>query len=108
MSSPWEWPLLERGMRMNAWGVDDTRMYLLGNPVVWWGGIAALLAWGVALVTVDIVRQRAASVGLPPPAIGAQRRGVDGAGPLLVADGRRMRAGRRQGGVHGGQRRGRG
>jgi dolichyl-phosphate-mannose-protein mannosyltransferase len=53
-SSPTEWPLLYRGLRLNAWLDDHPRVFLLGNPIVWWCGFAALmiysLVWAMLLV----------------------------------------------------------
>lgn len=33
-SSWWEWPTLHRGLRMNGWGPQTTRYYLLGHPLL--------------------------------------------------------------------------
>lgn len=50
-SKPLEWPWMWNGLRMNGWGADQDKYYLIGNPVVWWGSTAALhvavglLAW---------------------------------------------------------------
>lgn len=32
----WEWPILNTGLRMCGWGDDDTKFFLMGNPVVTW------------------------------------------------------------------------
>lgn len=32
----WEWPILHSGLRMCSWSVDDTKYFLIGNPVVTW------------------------------------------------------------------------
>jgi len=42
-SNPSEWPLLIKGLRMCGWGDDVFKVYLIGNPFVWWLGAAALL-----------------------------------------------------------------
>ncbi|EPZ35059.1 MIR motif domain-containing protein [Rozella allomycis CSF55] len=42
-SSPYEWPLLLRGLRMASWKDEAVKFYLIGNPVVWWGGFVSLL-----------------------------------------------------------------
>ena len=43
-SNPSEWPLLLRGLRMCGWGDDVIKVYLLGNPIIWWSGFAAIIA----------------------------------------------------------------
>ena len=53
-SNPLEWPFLWSGMRMNGWGADQDKYYLVGNPVIWWGSSfsigasVVLLAWYLA------------------------------------------------------------
>ncbi|KAI5950385.1 PMT6 [Candida theae] len=32
----WEWPILNTGLRMCGWGDEDTKYFLIGNPVVTW------------------------------------------------------------------------
>lgn len=50
-SKPLEWPYMYNGLRMNGWGADQDKYYLIGNPVIWWGSttslgvMAAVLAW---------------------------------------------------------------
>merc|ERR1712241_742581 len=41
-SKPWEWPINLRGQWFSA-GDDKTRIFLLGNPVIWWANIVFLL-----------------------------------------------------------------
>merc|ERR1719323_2149284 len=41
-SRPWEWPINLRGQWFSA-GDDKQRIFLLGNPVIWWGNIVFLL-----------------------------------------------------------------
>ena len=46
ISAPTEWPLLFRGLRMNGpWEDRTPRVYLLGNPFVWWGSFFALVLY---------------------------------------------------------------
>ena len=78
-SHPYEWPLLFRGLRMNAWGINDMRMYLLGNPAVWLGGAASLVLWLALLVGADVRRQRL----LAPTPLPADQHV-----PLLLSQGR--------------------
>ncbi|KAI9618100.1 hypothetical protein H4Q26_012443 [Puccinia striiformis f. sp. tritici PST-130] len=35
-STPFEWPFLYTGMRMNAWIDQGIKFYLIGNPLTWW------------------------------------------------------------------------
>ena len=46
-SKPTDWPLLHLGLRMCGWGDDMIKFYLLGTPVIWWGGTVSL---GLSLV----------------------------------------------------------
>lgn len=52
-SKPLEWPWMWRGMRMNGWGADQDKYYLIGNPFVWWGStlsvhiVVGLVVWYV-------------------------------------------------------------
>ncbi|KAG5422083.1 PMT6 [Candida metapsilosis] len=39
----WEWPILNTGLRMCGWGDDDTKYFLMGNPVVTWLSNVGLL-----------------------------------------------------------------
>jgi dolichyl-phosphate-mannose-protein mannosyltransferase len=49
-SQPLDWPLLHLGLRMCGWGDNQVKYYLIGNPVVWWGGTASLVLGVVGLV----------------------------------------------------------
>lgn len=46
-SEPSEWPLLYKGLRMCGWDDEKYKVYLIGNPVVWWGGTASLMAYSL-------------------------------------------------------------
>lgn len=41
-SKPLQWPFASVGLRMCGWGDQQHKVYLLGNPVVWWTGAVAL------------------------------------------------------------------
>jgi dolichyl-phosphate-mannose-protein mannosyltransferase len=58
-SQPWEWPILRRGLRMVGWGDSSMKFYLIGNPVVWWGGYASIILILCATVYYFLRRKRA-------------------------------------------------
>ncbi|KAM4690845.1 protein O-mannosyl-transferase 2 [Rhinophrynus dorsalis] len=35
-SKPWHWPINYQGLRFSGVNATDFRVYLLGNPVIWW------------------------------------------------------------------------
>ncbi|KAK7032963.1 glycosyltransferase family 39 protein [Favolaschia claudopus] len=42
-SKPFDWPFMHLGLRMCGWGDNQTKYYLMGNPVIWWGGATSLI-----------------------------------------------------------------
>ncbi|KDQ16238.1 glycosyltransferase family 39 protein [Botryobasidium botryosum FD-172 SS1] len=56
-SKPLDWPWLHYGLRMCGWGDSQVKYYLLGNPVVWWGGTASLIA-SVGVLAVYLLRMQ--------------------------------------------------
>ncbi|KAI8971453.1 Dolichyl-phosphate-mannose-protein mannosyltransferase-domain-containing protein [Mycotypha africana] len=46
-SEPSEWPFATVGLRMCGWGDKDIKYYLLGNPIVWWLSISAIIVFTV-------------------------------------------------------------
>ncbi|KAI0345390.1 glycosyltransferase family 39 protein [Trametopsis cervina] len=54
-SKPTDWPLMRLGLRMCGWGDDQTKYYLLGTPVIWWGGTLSL---GLSLVVLLVYLMR--------------------------------------------------
>lgn len=56
-SQPTDWPWLHLGLRMCGWGDNQIKYYLLGTPIIWWGGAAALLV-GVATLVFYIMRMQ--------------------------------------------------
>jgi len=57
-SPPSYWPLLTKGIRMTSWAEAGPRMYMLGNPAVWWGGLFALVMWIIVVFLHDILIRR--------------------------------------------------
>jgi dolichyl-phosphate-mannose-protein mannosyltransferase len=43
ISVPMQWPLALVGLRMCGWGDNDYKVYLLGNPIVWWSAAFSLI-----------------------------------------------------------------
>lgn len=54
-SRPWEWPINFRGQFFSG---NDHRIYLLGNPVIWWGNIVFLGVFTTTFVWNSILAQR--------------------------------------------------
>uniref|UniRef100_A0A8C2ZT75 Protein O-mannosyl-transferase 2 n=1 Tax=Cyclopterus lumpus TaxID=8103 RepID=A0A8C2ZT75_CYCLU len=61
-SKPWHWPINYQGLRFS--GVNDTeyRVYLLGNPVVWWMNLASLGLYPIMVAVASITLQRGFSL----------------------------------------------
>jgi len=49
VSSPPDWPLASVGLRMCGWDDNSIKYFLLGHPLVWWGGAASIV--GIVLVS---------------------------------------------------------
>ncbi|KAK0182106.1 hypothetical protein PV327_000275 [Microctonus hyperodae] len=54
-SRPWQWPINYRGQFFSA---NNHRVYLLGNPIIWWGNIVFLILFGVMYLYTSIREQR--------------------------------------------------
>ena len=54
-SAPWQWPLLNVGLRMCGWDDHIIKYFLLGNPLVYWGSTASLLIF-VGMVAFYLIR----------------------------------------------------
>jgi dolichyl-phosphate-mannose-protein mannosyltransferase len=42
-SRPQTWPVLRRGI--NFWTKDHRQVYLIGNPIIWWGSLCAIMVY---------------------------------------------------------------
>ncbi|KAF9068047.1 dolichyl-phosphate-mannose-protein mannosyltransferase [Rhodocollybia butyracea] len=71
-SKPLDWPFLNVGLRMCGWGDGNVKYYLMGNPVIWWGGAASLILVSFVALGLVIRRQRyGGGRGTRKPAPGA-------------------------------------
>lgn len=59
-SGPYDWPFLYNGLRMNGWGDDNVKYYLIGNPFIWCGSTVALGVLTAVLATYAAMLQRGA------------------------------------------------
>lgn len=57
-SKPTDWPLLNVGLRMCGWGNNQSKYYLMGTPIIWWGSTFSLVLSLCALGTYLLRRQR--------------------------------------------------
>jgi dolichyl-phosphate-mannose-protein mannosyltransferase len=64
-SSPTDWPWMRLGLRMCGWGDDQTKYYLLGTPVIWWGGTASLIV-SVIVFCVYLLRHQRKYIDMTP------------------------------------------
>jgi len=58
-SRPWHWPLDLRGQIFSG---RDYFVYLLGNPIVFWTVIAAIILFGFIALVINVSRQRHSSI----------------------------------------------
>ncbi|KAA1469296.1 glycosyltransferase family 39 protein [Dentipellis sp. KUC8613] len=64
-SKPTDWPWLRLGLRMCGWGDNQTKYYLLGTPVIWWGSTASLII-ALAALGVYVLRAQRRYVDMEP------------------------------------------
>ena len=64
-SKPTDWPLLRVGLRMCGWGDHQIKYYLVGLPVIWWGGTVSLVVGAITAV-VYFMRQQRKYVDMEP------------------------------------------
>jgi dolichyl-phosphate-mannose-protein mannosyltransferase len=64
-SKPFDWPFLHLGLRMCGWADVQTKYYLLGTPVIYWGG-ALSLVFGIVTFGVYVMRMQRKYVDMEP------------------------------------------
>jgi len=64
-SKPTDWPLLNVGLRMCGWGDNQTKYYLMGTPIIWWGSTFSL-AFSLLALGVYLLRQQRKYVDMEP------------------------------------------
>lgn len=61
-SKPWHWPINFQGLRFSGVNATDFRIYLLGNPVIWWLNLGSLVLYVVLALCAAVSLQRGFSV----------------------------------------------
>ncbi|XP_075982905.1 protein O-mannosyl-transferase 2 [Anticarsia gemmatalis] len=79
-SQPWQWPINYRGQFFSG---SSHRIYLLGNPFVWWANLLFLAVFFIIYVVNCIRDKRAEAFGRPVPA-GKNRELLNAAGWTFV------------------------
>ncbi|XP_076637885.1 protein O-mannosyl-transferase 2 isoform X1 [Colletes latitarsis] len=54
-SRPWQWPINYRGQFFSG---NNLRIYLLGNPIIWWGNIVFLIVFIALYINACVRHQR--------------------------------------------------
>ena len=72
-SVPTDWPLMRLGLRMCAWVNTQTKYYLIGTPVIWWGTTASLVISVLAFCTY-VFRIQRRYVDMEPSTCGSFKR----------------------------------
>ncbi|XP_026864714.2 protein O-mannosyl-transferase 2 [Electrophorus electricus] len=57
-SKPWHWPINYQGLRFSGVNETEYRVYLLGNPVIWWLNLFALGLFVVMAMGCSLTLQR--------------------------------------------------
>ncbi|XP_055989391.1 protein O-mannosyl-transferase 2 isoform X1 [Sorex fumeus] len=81
-SKPWHWPINYQGLRFSGSNDTDFRVYLLGNPVVWWLNLLSIGLYVLSGSTLAVAVQRGAR--LPAEVEGLSRVLLRGGGQLLL------------------------
>lgn len=81
-SKPWHWPINYQGLRFSGANDTDFRVYLLGNPVVWWLNLVSIVLYLLTGSTIAIAMQR--GIQLPAELQGLTKVLLRGGGQLLL------------------------
>ncbi|OBS79041.1 hypothetical protein A6R68_18580 [Neotoma lepida] len=57
-SKPWHWPINYQGLRFSGANDTDFRVYLLGNPVVWWLNLVSIVLYLLSGSVIAVAVQR--------------------------------------------------
>ncbi|XP_008555274.1 protein O-mannosyl-transferase 2 [Microplitis demolitor] len=76
-SRPWQWPINYRGQFFSA---NNHRVYLLGNPIIWWGNIIFLFVFAFIYLYTEVRKQRGCE---DDPKIVAEKEKLKNAGSWL-------------------------
>ena len=64
-SVPTDWPLQRLGLRMCAWNDKQSKYYLIGTPIIWWGATVSLVV-AVLAFCIYVFRMQRRYVDLEP------------------------------------------
>nr|XP_045757260.1 protein O-mannosyl-transferase 2 isoform X8 [Mirounga angustirostris] len=81
-SKPWHWPVNYQGLRFSGINDTDFRVYLLGNPVVWWLNLLSIALYLLLGSIMAVAVQRGAR--LPAEIEGLSQVLLQGGGQLLL------------------------
>lgn len=61
-SQPWHWPINFQGIRFSGGNETETRIYLLGNPIIWWLNLICLGVFALTALCAAVCIQRGISL----------------------------------------------
>ena len=61
-SRPWQWPINLRGQFFSG---NEYKVYLLGNPVIWWSNVVLLMVYSLVQVVICVRNQRGLEIHDP-------------------------------------------
>ncbi|KAJ8341545.1 hypothetical protein SKAU_G00338360 [Synaphobranchus kaupii] len=61
-SKPWHWPINYQGLRFSGVNETEYRVYLLGNPVIWWLNLFSLGLYALMVSVAAVLIQRGESL----------------------------------------------